>query len=133
MDCCKEIEVVWVKDKQMPWDHTNHDKTHLAHSFFMIVVHLADQSITEVHGDALDRLILPALIEDVQQQLVDSTVLELQLLGNAEVTQCQAAVALYLGQREANAAPGGYKNLTPSPHVLSLLCAETIFLFDHYH
>lgn len=79
----------------------------------MIVVHLADQSVTEVHSNALDRLILPALIEDVQQQLIDSAVLELQLLRNAEVTQCQAAVSLYLGQKEANTGPSGYKNMDP--------------------
>lgn len=109
---CKEMVVAWVKDKKTPWDHTNHDKTHLAHSFFMIVVHLADQSITEVHGNALDRLILPALVEDVQQQLIYSAVLELQLLRNAEVAQCEAAVPLYLGHKEANAAPGGHENMT---------------------
>lgn len=79
----------------------------------MIVVHLADQSVTEVYSNALDRLILPALIEDVQQQLVDSAVLELQLLRNAEVAQCQAAVSLYLGQKEANTGPSGYKNIDP--------------------
>lgn len=109
---CKEMVVAWVKDKKTPWDHTNHDKTHLAHSFFMIVVHLADQSITEVHSNALDRLILPALVEDVQQQLIYSAVLELQLLRNAEVAQCEAAVPLYLGHKEANAAPGGHENMT---------------------
>lgn len=87
----------------------------------MIVVHLADQSVTEVHSDALDRLILPALVEDVQQQLVDSAVLELQLLRNAEVTQCQAAVSLYLGQKEANTAPNGYKNMEP---VISCFLAD---------
>lgn len=100
----------------------------------MIVVHLADQSITEVHSNALDRLILPALVEDVQQQLVDSAVLELQLLRNAEVTQCQAAVSLYLGQKEVNAGSRGYKNHgRPSPRVPLLLCTETIFLLDYNH
>lgn len=79
----------------------------------MIVVHLADQSITEVHSDALDGLILPALVEDVQQQLVDPAVLELQFLRNAEVAQCQAAITLYLGQKEANAGPSGYENTNP--------------------
>lgn len=102
MDSCKGIVLAWVMDKQTLWDHTNHDKPHLAHSFFVVVVHLADQGIAEVHSDALDGLVLPALVENVQQQLVHAAVLELQLLGNAEVTQCQTAVPLYLGQKEAN-------------------------------
>lgn len=76
----------------------------------MVVVHLADQGIAEVHGDALDGLVLPALVENVQQQLVHTAVLELQLLRNAEVTQCQAAVPLYLGQKEVNTGPSGYKS-----------------------
>lgn len=80
----------------------------------MVVVHLADEGIAEVHSDALDGLILPALVENVQQQLVHSAVLELQLLGNAEVTQCQAAVPLYLGQKEANTGPSGYKITDPA-------------------
>lgn len=79
----------------------------------MIVVHLADQSVTKVHSDALDRLILPALVEYVQQQFVNSAVLELQLLRNAEVTQCQAAVSLYLGQKEANTGQSGCENMDP--------------------
>lgn len=86
----------------------------------MIVVHLADQSVTKVHSYALDRLILPALVEDVQQQFVDSAVLELQLLRNAEVTQCQAAVSLYLGQEEANAGSSGCENM--DPHHLMFPC-----------
>lgn len=80
----------------------------------MVVVHLADQGVAEVHSDALDGLVLPALVEDVEQQLVHAAVLELQLLGNAEVTQSQAAVPLHLGQKEANSGPSGYKSIDPN-------------------
>lgn len=62
----------------------------------MIVVHLTDQSIAEMHSNSLDGLILPGWLQDFQQQLVDPTVLELQLLWNTEVTQSQAAVPLDL-------------------------------------
>lgn len=93
----------WVSNKQTPWYHTNHDKPHLAHSLLMVVVHLADQGIAEVHSDALDGLILPTLVEDVQQQLVDAAVLKFQFLWDAEVTQCQAAVPLHL-RREGRAS-----------------------------
>ena len=61
-----------------------------------MVVHLTDQSIAQVHSNSLDGLILPSWLQDFQQQLVDSTVLELQLLWNTEVTQSQAAVPLDL-------------------------------------
>lgn len=81
-----------------------------------------------MHSDALDRLILPALVEDVQQQLVDSAVLELQLLRNAEVAQCQAAVSLYLGQSEASTGPRVHGNMDPSPQVCLLLGTETILM-----
>lgn len=132
MDSCKGIVLAWVMEKQTPWDHTNHDKPHLAHSFFVVVVHLADQGIAEVHGDALDGLVLPALVEDVQQQLVHSAVLELQLLRNAEVTQGQAAVPLHLGQKEAKTlGQVATEAQTPPPHVSLLLGTETIFLPDY--
>lgn len=67
-----------------------------------MVVHLADQSVAEVHSDSLDGLLLPGWLQDFKQQLVDATVLELQLLRNTEVTQSQAAVPLDLlgGRRE---------------------------------
>lgn len=64
----------------------------------MVVVHLADQGVTQVHGDALDRLVLPRGVEDAEQELVDATVLELQLLRDAEVAERQAAVPLDLGE-----------------------------------
>lgn len=72
------------------------DKAHFPHRLLLMVGHLTDQSIAEVHSDSLDGLILPARLQDFQQQLVDPTVLELQLLWNAEVTQSQAAVPLDL-------------------------------------
>lgn len=76
------------------------DEAHLAHSLLVVVVHLADQGVAEVHGDALDGLVLPGRLQDLQQQQVDPAVLELQLLGDAEVTQCQATVPLNLaGER----------------------------------
>lgn len=62
----------------------------------MVVVHLADQSVAQVDGDPLDGLVLPGRLQDLQQQLVDTPVLELQLLWDAEVTQSQAAVPLDL-------------------------------------
>lgn len=61
-----------------------------------MVVHLTDQSIAQVHSNSLDGLVLPSWLQDFQQQLVDPTVLELQLLRNTEVTQSQAAVPLDL-------------------------------------
>lgn len=64
----------------------------------MVVVHLADQGVAQVHGDALDRLVLPRGVEDAEQELVDTAVLELQLLGDAEVAEGQAAVPLDLGR-----------------------------------
>lgn len=78
---------------------TRLDKAHLAHCLFVVVVHLADQGVAEVHGDALNGLVLPRRLQDAQEELVDPPVLELQLLGDAEVTQCQAAVPLDLGRR----------------------------------
>lgn len=108
--------LAWVKDKQAAWDHTNHDKPHLAHSFLVVIVHLADQGIAKVHSDALDGLILPALVEDAEQQLVDTAVLELQLLGDAEVAQRQAAVPLHLGGEEG---PRGCGNLLPGTETSS--------------
>lgn len=76
---------------------THHNEAHLAHGLLVVVVHLADQGVAQVHGDALDRLVLPRGVEDAEQELVDSAVLELQLLGNAEVTEGQTAVPLDLG------------------------------------
>lgn len=61
-----------------------------------MVVYLAHQSIAEMHSNSLDGLILPGWLQDFQQQLVDPTVLELQLLWNTEVAQSQAAVPLDL-------------------------------------
>lgn len=75
------------------------DKTHLSHSFLVMIVHLADQSVAEVHGDPLDGLVLSGRLQDFQQQLVDAAVLKLQLLGNAEVAEGQAAVPLDLLKR----------------------------------
>lgn len=66
----------------------------------MVVVHLADQSIAEVHGDSLDGLILPGRLQDLQQQLIDAAVLELELLWDAEVAQSQAAVPLDLVRKQ---------------------------------
>lgn len=62
-----------------------------------MIIHLTDQSIAEVHSNPLNRLVLPGWLQDFQQQLVDPTVLELQLFGNTEVAQSQAAVTLDLG------------------------------------
>lgn len=64
----------------------------------MVIVHLADQGVAQVHGDALDRLVLPGGVENAEQELVDPAVLEFQLLRNAEVAEGQAAVPLDLGQ-----------------------------------
>lgn len=87
---------------------THHDKAHLAHGLLVVVVHLADQGVAQVHGDALDRLVLPRGVEDAEQELVDSAVLELQLLGDAEVAEGQAAVPLDLGgaRRQAEHSQG---------------------------
>lgn len=82
------------KEKSTSWCYL--DKTHLSHSFLVMVVHLTHQSVAEVHSNPLNRLILPCWLKDFQQQLVDTTVLELQLLWDAEVTQSQAAVPLNL-------------------------------------
>lgn len=65
-----------------------------------MVVHLTYQSIAEVNSDSLNGLILPGWLQDFQQQLVDPTVLELQLLRNTEVAQSQAAVPLDLMEQE---------------------------------
>jgi len=72
------------------------DEAHLAHGLLVVVVHLTHQGVAQVHRDPLDGLVLPGRLQDLQQQLVDPTVLELQLLWNAEVTQSQAAVPLDL-------------------------------------
>lgn len=75
---------------------TYHDKAHFAHGLLVVVVHLADQGIAQVHGDALDGLVLPCGVEDAEQELIHAAVLELQLLGDAEVAEGQAAVPLHL-------------------------------------
>lgn len=61
-----------------------------------MVVYLTDQGIAEMNSDSLDGLILSGWLQDFQEQLVDPTVLEFQLLWNTEVTQSQAAVPLDL-------------------------------------
>lgn len=73
----------------------------------MVIVHLADQGVAQVHGDALDRLVLPRGAEDAEQELVDPAVLELQLLGDAEVAEGQATVPLDLGRAETWGAQSG--------------------------
>lgn len=78
--------------------HTYHHKAHLAHGLLVVIVHLADQGVAQVHSDALDRLVLPRGVEDAEQELVDPAVLEFQLLRDAEVAEGQAAVPLDLGQ-----------------------------------
>lgn len=78
--------------------HTYHHEAHLAHGLLVVIVHLADQGVAQVHGDALDRLVLPRGAEDAEQKFVHAAVLELQLLGDAEVAQGQTAVPLHLGQ-----------------------------------
>lgn len=85
-----------------------------------MVVHLADQGIAEVHGDALDGLVLPGRLQDLQQQQVDPAVLELQLLRDAEVTQCQAAVPLDLGRRLVRRGKGGaeLRDMVETPSAL---------------
>lgn len=74
-------------------------KAHLPHRLLVVVVHLADQRVAEVHGDPLDGLVLPGWFQDLQQQLIDPAVLEFQLLWNTEVAQRQAAVPLDLEER----------------------------------
>lgn len=86
---------------------THHNEAHLAHGLLVVVVHLADQGIAQVHGDALDRLVLPRGVEDAEQELVNSAVLELQLLGDAEVTEGQTAVPLDLGGWETRGTQSG--------------------------
>lgn len=86
--------MILCKDKNLSLCYLN--KAHLPHSLLVMVVHLTDQSVTEVHSNSLDRLVLPSWLQDLQQELVDSTVLKLQLLWDAEVTQSQAAVSLNL-------------------------------------
>lgn len=94
---------------------THHDKAHLAHGLLVVVVHLADQRVAQVHGDALDRLVLPRGVEDAEQELVDAAVLELQLLRDAEVAERQAAVPLDLGEarRQAEHSQGRPWKLDP--------------------
>lgn len=55
---------------------THHNKAHLAHGLLVVVVHLADQGVAQVHGDTLDGLVLPRGVEDTEQELVDPAVLE---------------------------------------------------------
>lgn len=86
---------------------THHNEAHLAHGLLVVIVHLADQGVAQVHGDALDRLVLPSGVEDAEQELVDPAVLELQLLGDAEVAEGQAAVPLDLGRAETRGAQSG--------------------------
>lgn len=78
--------------------HTYHDKAHLAHSLLVVIVHLADQGIAQVHGNPLDGLVLPGRAEDAKQELIHPAILELQFLGDAEVAEGQTAVPLHLGQ-----------------------------------
>lgn len=81
------------------------DEAHLAHGLLVVVVHLAHQGVAQVDRDPLDGLVLAGRLQDLQQQLVDPAVLELQLLGDVEVTQSQAAVPLDL-QRDGSAGTG---------------------------
>lgn len=59
---------------------------------------MADEGIAQVHSNALDRLVLAGGAEDAEQELVHAAILELQLLGDAEVAEGQTAVPLHLGQ-----------------------------------
>lgn len=77
---------------------TYHNEAHLAHGLLVVIVHLADEGIAQVHSDTLDRLVLAGGAEDAEQELVHAAVLELQLLGDAEVAEGQTAVPLHLGQ-----------------------------------
>lgn len=94
---------------------THHNKAHLAHGLLVVIVHLADQGVAQVHGDALDRLVLPRGVEDAEQELIDTAVLELQLLRDAEVAERQAAVPLDLGEarRQAEHSQGWPWKLDP--------------------
>lgn len=98
-----------------PPEGTHHNKAHLAHGLLVVVVHLADQGVAQVHGDALDRLVLPRGVEDAEQELVDPAVLEFQLLGDAEVTEGQTAVPLDLGRagRQGSTVRVGLRSWTP--------------------
>lgn len=90
-----------------------------------MVVHLTDQSVAQVHSNSLDGLILPGWLQDFQQQLVDPTVLELQLLWNTEVTQSQAAVPLDLNWgREENTGRFTTQNCSVQ---CSLFCSILFF------
>lgn len=91
------------------------DEAHLAHSLLVVVVHLADQRVAEMHSDPLDGLVLPGRFQDLQQQLVDPAVLELQLLRDAEVTERQAAVPLDLQQKDGSAPWPRPQALAPPP------------------
>lgn len=94
---------------------THHNKAHLAHGLLVVVVHLADEGVAQVHGDALDRLVLARGAEDAQQELVDPAVLEFQLLRDAEVTEGQTAVPLDLGRagRQGSTVRVGLGSWTP--------------------
>lgn len=75
---------------------THLNEAHLADRLFVVVVHLADEGVAQVHGDALDGLVLTRRLEDLQQQQVDAMILKLQLIRNIEITQSQTAVPLDL-------------------------------------
>lgn len=45
---------------------THHNEAHLAHGLLVVIVHLADQGVAQVHGNALDRLVLPCGVEDAE-------------------------------------------------------------------
>lgn len=77
---------------------THHNEAHLAHGLLVVIVHLADQGVAQVYGNALDRLVLPCGVKDAEQELVDPAVLEFQLFGDAEIAEGQAAVPLDLGR-----------------------------------
>lgn len=55
-----------------------------------------------MNSDSLNRLILSGWLQDFEQQLVDPTVLKLQLLWDTEVAQSQAAVSLDLAYSQVN-------------------------------
>lgn len=63
--------------KTLPHCTTYFDKAHLAHGLLVVVVHLADEGVAEMHSDALDGLILPGRLQDLKQQHIDPVVLEL--------------------------------------------------------
>lgn len=102
----------------------------------MVVVHLADEGVAEVHGDALDGLVLPRRVEDVEEQLVDPTVLELQLFRDAEVAQREATVPLDLAggsegkQRDGKAGPAPYQKATSTALQVTLVLKRIPYLWN---